>query len=239
VFASSASCFSPCRHLVAVQPISVEGGRSHFHKLLFRREWPYYYCFDALSINGEDLRALPLLERKRRLVRVLPTIESRILYLGHLAERDRDLFHVAQGRDLEGIVAKWTWGTYQTGRGTSWLKLKNPEYPQMAGRRELFEARHNYERPKVGKWRLHSRWYEDARTIALTIDESQRRMAREFRLASRSEPSYWPSTPQGSAHCDSRLCQGALTDAFEESLIVLGQPTIAKLSRPSLHSRVN
>ena len=27
------------------------------------------------------------------------------------------------------------------GRGTSWLKIKNPAYSQMEGRHELFEAR--------------------------------------------------------------------------------------------------
>ena len=36
-----------------------QGGRSDFHKLLFRRDWPYFYAFDLLSIDGEDLRALP------------------------------------------------------------------------------------------------------------------------------------------------------------------------------------
>src|SRR5689334_14845773 len=45
-------------------------------------------------------------------------------------------------RDLEGVVAKWSHGTYHCdGRGTSWLKIKNPHYSQMEGRRELFEAR--------------------------------------------------------------------------------------------------
>ncbi len=53
------------------------------------------------------------------------------LYLDHIAERD-----------LEGIVAKWAHGTYQVdGRSTSWLKTKNGDYSQMAGRRELFDAR--------------------------------------------------------------------------------------------------
>ena len=36
-------------------------------KLLFRREWPRFYAFDVLSIEGEDLTALRLLECKRRL----------------------------------------------------------------------------------------------------------------------------------------------------------------------------
>ena len=39
-------------------------------------------------------------------------------------------------------MAKWSKGTYQCdGRGTSWLKIKNPEYSQAEGRHELFEAR--------------------------------------------------------------------------------------------------
>jgi ATP-dependent DNA ligase len=55
-----------------------------------------------------------LLERKRRLLAVMPSIECRVLYLDHLAQRGRDLFRVACERDLEGIVGKWAHGTYQT-----------------------------------------------------------------------------------------------------------------------------
>ncbi len=117
-------------------------GRSNFKHLLFRREWPHFYAFDLLEVDGEDLRMQPLLERKRRLQTIMPTVESRLLYLDHIPQRGRDLYRVACERDLEGIVAKWTGGTYQTdGRRTSWLKVKNPEYSQMIGRRELFDAR--------------------------------------------------------------------------------------------------
>lgn len=52
------------------------------------------------------------------------------------------LFRLACERDLEGIVAKWAHGTYQTdGCSTSWLKIKNAHYSQMEGRRELFDTR--------------------------------------------------------------------------------------------------
>jgi ATP-dependent DNA ligase len=34
-------------------------GRSNFYKLLFRRDWPCFYAFDALSIEGKDLRDRP------------------------------------------------------------------------------------------------------------------------------------------------------------------------------------
>ena len=47
-------------------------GRSNFKSLLFRREWPYFYAFDLLAVDGEDLREWPLVERKRRLRRTDP-----------------------------------------------------------------------------------------------------------------------------------------------------------------------
>jgi ATP-dependent DNA ligase len=61
-----------------------------------------------------------------------------------IPERGRDLFRLACDEDLEGIVAKWTGGTYQSdgaGTSTSWFKIKNPRYSQAEGRRELFEQR--------------------------------------------------------------------------------------------------
>ena len=117
-------------------------GRTHVNKLLFRREWPHLYVFDALSIEGEDLTGLALLERKRRLLRIMPTIETRLMYLDHIEQRGCDLFRVACEQDVEGIVAKWAHGMYRTdGRATSWLKIKNPEYTQGEGRHELFERR--------------------------------------------------------------------------------------------------
>jgi ATP dependent DNA ligase domain len=117
-------------------------GRTHFKNLLFRREWPFFYAFDVLNIEGEDLTNQPLLERKRRLRRLMPTIDSRLLSLEHIEQRGCDLFRAACERDLEGIVAKWAHGTYGTdGRTTSWLKIKNPQYSQMRDRHELFERR--------------------------------------------------------------------------------------------------
>ena len=137
-------------HAVKVESAVLDGeicclrsdGRPNFHALMFRRMWPWFYAFDVLSINGRDLRDLPLLERKRRLRAIMPMIECRLLYLDHLAERGRDLFRVACERDLEGIVAKCARGPYHTdGRSTSWLKIKNPRYTQMRDRHELFSAR--------------------------------------------------------------------------------------------------
>src|SRR5262249_62242098 len=82
-------------------------GRSLFHHLLFRRDWPYFMAFDVLQIDGEDLRSHPLIERKRRLRAIMPRVDSRILYLPHVERCGVDLFRRVCEHDLEGIVAKW------------------------------------------------------------------------------------------------------------------------------------
>src|SRR6059036_1811207 len=103
-------------------------GLSDFYSLMFRRELPYFYAFDLLELDGEDLRARPLLERKRRLAKIIPyDFAYRLRLLGHVPGRGRDLFRLACDHDSEGIVAKWARGTYHMDeRTTSWLKVKNP-----------------------------------------------------------------------------------------------------------------
>jgi bifunctional non-homologous end joining protein LigD len=129
-------------------------GRSNFHKLLFRRDWPYFYAFDLLSVDGDDLRGEPLFERKRRLREIMPRIESRLLYVDHLEARGLALFRAACERDLEGIVGKWREGRYETdGMSTSWVKIKNPGYTHMVGRRELFEQRRDERQQRRRNWR--------------------------------------------------------------------------------------
>jgi bifunctional non-homologous end joining protein LigD len=117
-------------------------GRSKFYDLLFRREWPYFYAFDLLMVDGEDLRHLPLWIRKQRLKALMPPIDTRLLYVDDLRARGRELFAAGCQHDLEGVVGKWRHGRYESDWVlTSWVKIKNPEYSQMVGRRELRGAR--------------------------------------------------------------------------------------------------
>ena len=62
-------------------------GCSRFFDLLFRRKWPYFLAFDVLSVDGEDLRTLPLVQRKRRLARIMPRVESRLICLDAIEPR--------------------------------------------------------------------------------------------------------------------------------------------------------
>jgi len=86
-------------------------GRTNFHDLLFRGKQPYFYAFDLLMLNGEDLRRLSLIQRKRHLAVIMPTVKGRVLFLDSIAERGRDFFRVA-----------WsvTWrGSLRSGRAAS------------------------------------------------------------------------------------------------------------------------
>jgi bifunctional non-homologous end joining protein LigD len=117
-------------------------GRTNFYALLFGRRAPFYCVFDALILDGEDLRSRPLLERKRRLLDVMPVIESRVRYVDHVHEIGVRFFELACERDLEGVVGKFAGGIYWSDAGaTSWVKFKNPGYTQAEGRAELFESR--------------------------------------------------------------------------------------------------
>ena len=69
------------------------------------------------------------------------------MFLDAIPARGTRLYELTCERDLEGIVAKWARGTYQCdGRGTSWLKIKNPAYSQIQGRHDLFASQR-------GEWR--------------------------------------------------------------------------------------
>jgi bifunctional non-homologous end joining protein LigD len=116
-----------------------DSGVSQFTDLLFRRGEPRFYAFDLLSLNGEDLRYLPLTDRKHRLRGIVPQFGQRLLYCDHIESAGQELFDLVCKRDLEGIVAKRKYDPYLLDGSAAWLKIRNTDYPQWAGREELFE----------------------------------------------------------------------------------------------------
>jgi bifunctional non-homologous end joining protein LigD len=140
-------------------------GKPQFRDLLFQRSEPMFYAFDilwdehALSDdeeemrrfrNGEDLRYLPLIDRKLRLHAVVPKGNERLLYCDHINTDGDGLFRLACEHDLEGIVAKRKSDPYLAEHPT-WLKIRNREYSQWVGREELFE-RERGSNPDFGVW---------------------------------------------------------------------------------------
>lgn len=83
-----------------------------------------YYAFDLLYLNGENLTALPLLERKEKLRAILPAKHPKIHYSEHFSESGEKVLSNACNLKLEGIVSKRSNASYFCGRSTSWLKSK-------------------------------------------------------------------------------------------------------------------
>jgi bifunctional non-homologous end joining protein LigD len=86
----------------------------------------YYFVFDLLFEDREDLRPLPLAERKRRLQQLLAGLKdgSRFHYVAHLVSNGHDIFASAKKMHLEGIVSKRLDAPYRSGRSGSWTKAK-------------------------------------------------------------------------------------------------------------------
>src|SRR6201991_2821483 len=77
--------------------------------------------------NGEDLRKLPLLERKKRLKAVLPHHEL-IAFGAHRKGNGKKFFAEAERRHLEGIMAKRADSPNVSGSRTAdWLKVKTAQ----------------------------------------------------------------------------------------------------------------
>ena len=119
--------------------VSLDGaGRSQFLDLMHRRPaHAAFYAFDLLWLEGEDMRALPLTERKRILRRVTRR-RAGLLYAEHIEHQGVAFFQAICQKDLEGIVAKHRLAPYVASPVT-WFKVLNPDYSQRRGRRELFE----------------------------------------------------------------------------------------------------
>ena len=88
-----------------------------------------FFAFDLLFAEGEDLRPLPLLERKERLRKLLgrsaTSNRAPIRYVEHFDADGAQVLATAHTMGLEGIISKQADGPYRAGRGGSWLKIKS------------------------------------------------------------------------------------------------------------------
>lgn len=82
-----------------------------------------YTVFDCLYLNGRDLRARPLEERRARLAAL--TLPEGIVLSEAVEEDGLALFEAVRAHGLEGIVAKDLSSPYRPGnRSASWQKVK-------------------------------------------------------------------------------------------------------------------
>ncbi len=89
---------------------------------------PVAYCvFDILVMNGADVMAQPLLERKALLADLLAIRPPSVREVGFVRAEGKWLYQQAVALELRGIVGKLALSAYLPGRRTrDWLKIERP-----------------------------------------------------------------------------------------------------------------
>ncbi len=82
-----------------------------------------YYLFDLLTLDGKDLRRLPLRTRKSLLRRALDFGDP-LRFTPHRNQGGQEQLDDACARGWEGLIAKRADGRYVPRRSPDWLKLK-------------------------------------------------------------------------------------------------------------------
>src|SRR6202012_5410143 len=83
-----------------------------------------FFLFDLLFDGLEDLRPLPLSERKARLRQRLEDAPDTLRYVDHFVTAGDAVRLAACRMPLEGIVSKRLDAPYQSGRVDGWTKSK-------------------------------------------------------------------------------------------------------------------
>jgi bifunctional non-homologous end joining protein LigD len=103
-----------------------EAGRSSFSAMQQGKAGTplVYYVYDLLEVEGEPLVDLPLVERRKRLEKLLDK-RNRCVRLSEAFDDGAALLEAAEQQGLEGIVAKRLDSRYIQGKRTrDWLKIK-------------------------------------------------------------------------------------------------------------------
>ncbi|MEH0196670.1 DNA ligase D [Caulobacter sp. CCNWLY153] len=98
----------------ALQAALAEGGEGEI----------IFFAFDLLFEGAEDLRSLPLRERKARLKALLGEDEPRLRYVDHFETAGDAVLLSACKLELEGIISKRLDAPYRSGRSETWTKAK-------------------------------------------------------------------------------------------------------------------
>lgn len=122
-------------------------GKPVFRDLLRGQGFLAFAAFDLLWLDGADLRALPLADRKQRLTELLPADTGPLYKILTLEEYGRALFGAIKKMDLEGIVAKRKSDPY--GPSATWYTIRNPAYTQGEERVDVFRRRERARRRPV------------------------------------------------------------------------------------------
>jgi bifunctional non-homologous end joining protein LigD len=121
--------------LIDGEIVAFKGGQTSFSQLQQRmglsdpararrsRVRVYYYIFDILEVDGEDLRPLGLLERNARL-RAAVEFRGHLRHTPYRRRNGEEAFRYACRHGWEGVIAKRATSPYVPKRSRDWLKVK-------------------------------------------------------------------------------------------------------------------
>ncbi|MFZ5672390.1 MAG: non-homologous end-joining DNA ligase [Pseudomonadota bacterium] len=84
----------------------------------------HYIVFDLLILDGEDLRPLPLSERKKRLKTLFGRMAAPLSYGDHITGDSDKVLREACRLGVEGLVSKDRTSPYVSHRALTWIKSK-------------------------------------------------------------------------------------------------------------------
>src|SRR5262249_15276947 len=115
------------------------------------------YAFEVLTLEGEDLRALPLSVRKLNLARLLSRRHPDGIFAAPFEQGEigPDLFAAACNMGLEGLVSKRADRPYRAGRSKDWIKVKNRRH-RAYWRGEGKDLKHKAPLPPRGSPQTHT-----------------------------------------------------------------------------------
>jgi bifunctional non-homologous end joining protein LigD len=84
-----------------------------------------FYAIDLLRLNGQDLRSLPIEERKAKLEELLKKPPGVLRYSASFTKDIQELLDRARGLGLECLIGKCPGSRYDAGkRSGAWIKIK-------------------------------------------------------------------------------------------------------------------
>jgi len=83
-----------------------------------------FFLFDLLHLDGEDLRARRLIERKERLATLLVNTAPSLHFSDHVVGQGPAFYYKACAMHVEGIVSKRVGAPYASGNRGLWRKVK-------------------------------------------------------------------------------------------------------------------
>jgi DNA ligase D-like protein (predicted ligase) len=111
------------RFAIDGEVVAFEGTRSSFQGLGHADATIFYYVFDILWLDGEDLRDRPLRERKQLLKEALD-FKKHVRLTAFRNEEGEAMFAEACAKGWEGVIAKRADSLYSDKRSKDWLKFK-------------------------------------------------------------------------------------------------------------------